>query len=391
MAVSTVPAASSSRAFGAHSTWREVDWILLFLVFALASWSCLTLMSATHSPNDTGGLSSWFSPIVLRQLVFVCAGFALIALLAAIDFQWWMHLQFWIYSACIAALVAVLALGKEVNGAKSWIGTEAIRIQPSEFTKFGVILVLAAFLCRRQDRIREAGTVVWSLVYLAPLLLLILKQPDFGTMMAVLCIWLGMLFFGGARWQHLLAVILVGSVVFGAAWQGGILKPHQKDRLSVFLNPDPTSDVAKREGYHITQSLIAIGGGQITGQGWAKGMQNRAGYVPEKTTDFIFAVVAEELGFAGSALLVFLYLCLLLRSAQVAMTTDNYFGVLIAGGWTALIGFHAIVNLGMTMRVMPITGVPLPFFSYGGSSFLAFAMCIGLLQSISLRRHRLSF
>lgn len=389
MAVSTAPT-TSSRSFGAHSTWREVDWLLLLLVFAISTWSCLTLMSATHS-NEASGFSSYFSSTVVRQLIFILAGFSLIALLAAIDFQWWMHLQFWIYTACIAMLIAVLAFGKEVNGAKSWLGKEPFTFQPSEFTKFGVILVLAAFLCRRQDRIREGATVFWSLIYLAPLFLLILKQPDFGTMISVICIWLGMLFFGGARWQHLLAVILIGSIAFGAAWQGGVLKPHQKDRLAVFLNPDPTSEVAKREGYHITQSLIAIGGGQITGQGWTKGMQNRAGYVPEKNTDFIFAVVAEELGFAGGATLIFLYLCLLLRSAYVAMTTDNYFGVLIAGGWTALVGFHAIINLGMTMRVMPITGVPLPFFSYGGSSFLAFAMCIGLLQSISLRRHRLAF
>jgi rod shape determining protein RodA len=251
-------------------------------------------------------------------------------------------------------------------------------------------VTLAAFLCRRQERIHEVSTLLWSLAYLAPLLLLILKQPDFGTMLSVLSIWFGMLFFGGARLMHLGLTVLIGVLMFGAAWRMDVLKPHQKERLAVFLQTDATTRVSKREGYHIKQSQIAIGAGQITGQGWGQGMQNRAGYVPEKTTDFIFAVVAEELGFVGAGLLLVLYLMLLSRSAMLAMTSDNYFGVLIAGGFTALIGFHTIVNLGMTMRVMPITGVPLPFFSYGGSSYLAFSMCVGLLQSIALRRRRLS-
>jgi rod shape determining protein RodA len=210
-------------------------------------------------------------------------------------------------------------------------------------------------------------------------------------MLSVLSIWFGMLFFVGARLWHLGLTLLIGSPDVSArrgAWT--FSNPHQKERLAVFLQTDGTSRTSKREGYHIKQSQIAIGAGQITGQGWGQGMQNRAGYVPEKTTDFIFAVVAEELGFVGAGALLVLYLMFLSRSAMLAMTSDNYFGVLIAGGFTALIGFHAIVNLGMTMRVMPITGVPLPFFSYGGSSYLAFSMCVGLLQSIALRRRRLS-
>jgi len=171
-------------------------------------------------------------------------------------------------------------------------------------------------------------------------------------------------------------------------WHSGRLKPHQKARLAVFLDTNPSSEDARDAAYQITQSQIAIGGGQITGQGWGKGMQNRAGYVPEKTTDFIFAVVAEELGFAGAAALLMAYLVLLSRAALVALGTENYFGALIAGGFTTLLAFHTIVNLGMTMRLMPITGVPLPFFSYGGSSYLSFSLCVGLLQSISMRRKR---
>jgi rod shape determining protein RodA len=415
MAVTTVPV-STAPSFG-RSNWRDLDWLMLALVLVLSVWSCFTILSATRPAEETFGArtAATASPAaaanssaavstleslrstrtarssdVTKQAIWIALGLCAIALLITVDFQFLMHMQFWIYVASFASLLLVLAIGKEVNGAKSWITLGPFLLQPSEFTKVATIVTLAAFLCRRQERIRDASTLLWSLAYLGPLLFLILKQPDFGTMLSVLSIWFGMLFFGGARLWHLGLTLLIGVLMFGAAWRMNVLKPHQKERLAVFLQTDGTSRANKREGYHIKQSQIAIGAGQITGQGWGQGMQNRAGYVPEKTTDFIFAVVAEELGFVGAGVLLVLYLIFLSRSAMLAMTSDNYFGVLIAGGFTALIGFHTIVNLGMTMRVMPITGVPLPFFSYGGSSYLAFSMCVGLLQSIALRRRRLS-
>lgn len=177
----------------------------------------------------------------------------------------------------------------------------------------------------------------------------------------------------------------MGILLFGAAWKVGVLKPHQTARLFAFMNPNAAPEAS---GYQLRQSLIAIGGGQLTGQGYGQGMQNQARYVPENQTDFIFTVVAEEFGFVGGATLIAAYLLLLFRTGSLAMLTENYFGVLLCGGFTALIAFHCIINLGMTMRVMPITGVPLPFFSYGGSSFLAFSLGIGLLQSISVHRRR---
>jgi rod shape determining protein RodA len=201
--------------------------------------------------------------------------------------------------------------------------------------------------------------------------------------------------------RHLALIVVCGVTLFTVAWKANdwkwfperakviALKPHQKERLAVFLNPSPTGLEARRAAYQVTQSQIAIGAGQITGQGFGAGMQKRGGWVPENNTDFIFTVVAEELGFAGGALLILLYLALLFRTAWIATATENYFGALIAGGFTTLIAFHAIINLGMTMRVMPITGVPLPFFSYGGSSYLAFASGIGLLQSVIIRHRKM--
>jgi rod shape determining protein RodA len=301
-------------------------------------------------------------------------------------------------------LVLPRSLAPVVNGAKSWIRLGPLALQPAEFCKFALLISLAAFLARRQDRIREFPTLLWSLAYIALPLLLILKQPDFGSMLAVLTIWLGMVYFGGAKLWHLGAVVGAGIVLFAVAWtlsngvvifghkyQKQILKPHQQQRLSVFLQTKPTVEAMQAGGYQIKQSQIAIGSGQLSGQGYGQGMQNRSGYVPENNTDFIFTVVAEELGFAGAAALLALYFVLLLRCASVATATENYFGVLIAGGFTALLAFHTVENLGMTMRVMPITGVPLPFFSYGGSSFLAFSLGAGLLQSIAIRRKRVGY
>jgi rod shape determining protein RodA len=261
-------------------------------------------------------------------------------------------------------------------------------LQPAEFCKFAVVICLAAFLCRRQEKIRELRTVIGSLVFLALPIGLIMKQPDFGTTLGIMSIWFGMMFFGGARLRHLGLIVLIGASLFGYAWHKDKIKPYQKARLSIFLNNNPSKAVSRDAAYQIKQSQIAIGSGQISGQGYGQGMQNRAGYVPENSTDFIFTVVAEEFGFIGGAGLILLYLLLLLRTTTIAMSTDNYFGTLIAGGFTALLAFHTVINLGMTMRVMPITGVPLPFFSYGGSSYLAFSLCAGLLQSITVRQKR---
>jgi rod shape determining protein RodA len=408
------------------SSWRGFDWPLFVLVLLISIWGCFTIISATVAkdevlsarppvaalsgsapltsdsavPTSETGLAGFLRGDGGKQLVWVALGVLLLLALAATDFQWLMYLQGWLYTFNCGLLILVLLIGREINGAKSWIRLGPLALQPAEISKFLVLVTLAAWLCRRQERIRELGTVVLSLVYLAPVLLLIMKQPDFGTMLATLAIWFGMLFFSGARLRHLALVVGCGLALFTVAWKAGewkwfpekakviALKQHQKDRLAVFLNPNPTGREAREAAYQVTQSQIAIGAGQITGQGFGQGMQKRGGWVPENDTDFVFTVVAEELGFAGAALLLLLYLALLLRTAWIATSTDNYFGALIAGGFTMLIAFHAIINLGMTMRVMPITGVPLPFFSYGGSSYLAFAAGVGLLQSVIMRQRK---
>lgn len=405
MAVITSPIAVGSSSV--RGSWRDLDWIMLAVVLVLSVWGCFTIRSATIPREEAAIVRTVPGADVAapapapkterltdttKQIIWIVLGVSVMLALALSNYQWLVHFQFWLYGLNIAFLVLILVLPESlapvINGAKSWIRLGPIALQPAEICKFATIISLAAFLARRQDRIQELSTFGWSLLYLAPALLLILKQPDFGTMLAVLAIWFGMMYFGGARFLHLALVAGVGVLLFGVAWQAGVLKPHQKARLSVFLQKESS---ATREGYQIKQSQIAIGSGQITGQGYGKGMQNRSGYVPENKTDFIFTVVAEEFGFVGATVLLLLYFVLLLRTAGVASSTENYFGVLIAGGFTALLAFHTIQNIGMTMRVMPITGVPLPFFSYGGSSYLAFSMCVGLMQSIAMRSKRGAF
>lgn len=401
-------AAASERA---RSSWRDLDWVMMAVVIVISIWGCFTIYSATMPrdevavartvPGDelasTQQATTVENPKIsdtTKQIAWVVLGVLVMFAVAMTNYQWLVHLQFGLYTLNLAFLVLLLVLPASlvpvINGAKSWIRLGPLALQPAEFCKFAVIVSLAAFLARRQEKIRELSVFGWSLLYLAPALLLILKQPDLGTTLAVLAIWFGMMYFGGARLLHLAGVACLGVLLLGAAWQTGVLKPHQKDRLAVFLERDSAS-LAKREGYQIKQSEIAIGSGQLTGQGYGQGRQNRSRYVPENKTDFIFTVVAEELGFIGAAGLLFLYLILLLRTAAAAASTDNYFGVLIAGGFTALLAFHTVQNIGMTMRVLPITGVPLPFFSYGGSAYLAFSMCIGLVQSVVIRAKRRSF
>ena len=378
MANSNLSTSATISASGRGSIWG-FDWPLWVLVVFLSVWGAFTVISATQTPGAPlmqGGAAS----DAAKQIGFIVLGIGAMTALGFANYRWLMHLQSWLYLLNIAALVAVLFVGREVNGAKSWILVGPLSLQVSEFSKFALLLALSAFVTRRQTRMGEGRTVALSLLYLAPPLLLILKQPDFGTATAVLSIWFGIMFFGGARWQHLLIVALMGTLLMFGAFQTGVLKPHQVARLTAFADPNSS------DNYQLDQSLIAIGGGQLTGQGYREGMQNRAHYVPFNQTDFIFTVVAEELGFLGGALLIGCYFLLLYRATNLALFADNYFGVLLCGGFTALLAFHCLINIGMTMRVMPITGVPLPFFSYGGSSFLNFSLCAGLLQSVSSHR-----
>ena len=371
---------ASSDFIEAHGRRGDFDWVLAFLVVVLALWGAASVFSATRGEPAAAGDAA-------KQVAFIVLGLVAMGAIALSRYRSFVHAQGWLYIGTLLMLALVLVLPRSVapliNGAKSWIRLGPISLQVSEFAKFALLVCLAAFWARRQKEARNGRTLLLSLAYLLPPLLLVLKQPDFGTAMAILSIWLGVSFFAGARALHLLLTIGIGAALFVGAWNGGVLKPHQKERLAVFLNPDTN---LRGGGYQLNQAQIAIGGGQVTGQGFGKGLQNRAHYVPENQTDFVFTVVAEEWGFLGGALLLLMYLALLWRTAKLAGEGDSYFGTLLCGGFSALLAFHCLINIGMTMRLMPVTGVPLPFFSYGGSSFLAFSLGAGACLSVSARR-----
>ncbi|MCJ7751164.1 MAG: rod shape-determining protein RodA, partial [Armatimonadetes bacterium] len=283
----------------------------------------------------------------------------------------------------------------------------SFRLQPSEFAKIAVILSLAAFLSRRMDAIGELRGVLPSLLVPAGPVLLVLVQPDFGTALVMIAIWFGAVYLAGAKARHLGAVFAAGLALFALMWnldrlpldrmgpkplavvvEKVALKDYQKRRLTIFLNPqaDPLG-----AGYHIIQSRVAIGAGKVFGRGLFRGTQSRLRFIPERHTDFIFSVVGEELGLVGASVMLFLYLFVFWRGLRIALRARDSLGSLLAAGAISMLIFHTVVNIGMSVNVMPITGLPLPFVSYGGSNLLASFIAFGLLQNVHMRRDRIIF
>jgi rod shape determining protein RodA len=289
----------------------------------------------------------------------------------------------------------------------SWIAIGSFRLQPSEFAKIAVILSLATFLGRRVEEIQSVRVVLLSLLIPAAPVLLVVLQPDFGTALVVVAIWFGALYLAGARVAHLGVVLVGGLALFALMWNmdrlttnrilpgpvAGIaskaaLKDYQKQRLAIFLKPqaDPLG-----AGYHVIQSRVAIGSGQLAGRGLFRGSQSRLRFIPERHTDFIYSVVGEELGLVGAAAMLLLYLFLFWRGLRVAIRARDALGSLLAAGAISMLIFHTVVNIGMSVNIMPITGLPLPFVSYGGSNLMASFIAFGLLQNVHMRRDRMLF
>jgi rod shape determining protein RodA len=383
---------------------KKIDFLLLAAVVLLSLWGCLTIYSAKdyREPTATQAGRARFvasgntaeatfppaSSFAKKQAVWLVVGLCLMAGLMRVDYHLWGMASRWIYLANVLFLLLVLVVGREVKGAQRWIFLGPVQLQPSEFAKVAIILTLAVFLHKNYERIHQPKTVLWGGAHILLPWLLIFKQPDLGTSLTFIAIWFGMMFVAGARWWHLGTVLLCGILLFAIAWKMDVIKPYQKSRLTAFLNAEA---VANKEGYHITQAQIAIGAGGLHGQGLFRGSQNRLNFIPEDYTDFIFPVVAEEWGFVGSVVLLCLYFVVLWRGLTLMRESESVYGSLVAGGIFSLLAFHIFVNVGMTLRLTPITGVPLPFFSYGGSAMLTFLIAVGILESIAIRRQRMMF
>ena len=361
---------------------KNFDFTLVLAALAIVAFGCATIYSASSG----GGRGTGY---VEKQVVFALLGLAAGAILASIDHAIYHRCAGKLYGVTLLALVAVLKLGHESKGAQRWIGIGSFQLQPSEFAKIALIIALAVFFVKRHEEIRGLKAFALSFAYLAVPTLLIFKQPDLGTSLVLLAIWVTMAFVAGTDIRNILLFAGAAAALGLVAWNvPGLMKDYQKARVSSFINPaaDPLGS-----GYHVTQSRIAIGSGQILGKGYLRGTQRELRFIPEQHTDFVFTVVGEETGFVGASVLVGLFFLLLWRALNIMAATEDATGRAIAAGIAGMFFFHVFVNIGMTLGIMPVTGVPLPLFSYGGSSMMSNLMAIGLLEGISMRRHRISF
>jgi rod shape determining protein RodA len=366
----------------------RLDWLLMLAVAGLLVVGTLLVWSATVNREDlTGGDPSAY---LKKQLVNIAIGVVLGVMIIATDHRWVRILAPLVYVASVVGLVLVLVMGSTINGSRSWLMLGGLSIQPAEFAKFAVVIGMALLVAERTEgswKQRDVGhlDVLGMLGIAAVPAGLILLQPDLGTMLVLSATVFGAVAISGAprRWL----VGLVSGAVAGAvlAVQAGVLEDYQVDRFLAFTNPglDP-----RGAGYNTEQARIAIGNGGVFGQGLFDGSQTRAGFVPEQHTDFIFTVAGEELGLLGAALVIALLGIVLWRALSIAVHADDLFGRLAAGGIACWFGFQAFQNIGMCLGIMPVTGVPLPLVSYGGSSMFAGLMAIGLLQNIHLRTDR---
>ena len=361
---------------------RRMDFTLIAATLAIILMSLVIIGSATHI-NEISGQRYWF---VQRQGIFALLNCALAFFLMNFDYKMLQRYGNRLYIFNLVMLLAVMFLGHSALGAQRWIQLGPITLQPSEFAKLIMIISLAHLLDSREERMKS----VWDLMPVAAFVvvpfLLVLKQPDLGTSLVFLAILLGMVFVAGIDGKLLLKIMGLGAACLPVFWL--FLKDYQKSRLTVFMDPnvDPLG-----AGYHIIQSKIAIGSGQLFGKGLFNGTQSQLNFLPENHTDFIFAVVGEELGFVGSVAILLLYFLLLYRGVQTAKNARDKFGTLLAAGITSMMAFHVLVNVGMTIGIMPVTGIPLPFMSYGVSALTTNLVSIGILLNIQSRQQKLMF
>jgi rod shape determining protein RodA len=359
--------------------FARLDPILLFGGIALIAFSIYTLGVATS--EDVPGNPYYY---VVRQSIYAVVGIALMLAVARIDYSRFRELRVGIYTAMIGLIVLVLMLGEATRGSRRWIELPFFTFQPSELGKVLLVITLAAFVIDRARRVSERQRTVRLLALgLFPAALVFL-QPDLGTALVYGVITLAVLFIAGVRWTHFAALLggvaAMGAIVLVIAPAVGtpILADYQQERLTAFLHP---SDDPADSSYQINQALIAVGSGGKTGRG-DDATQTNQGFLPERHTDFIFAVVGERFGFVGAAFLLSLYALLIWRALRIMTLSKNLYGSMIAGGIAAMLMFQVFVNVGMNLGIMPITGIPLPLMSSGGSSVIVTFLALGLLQSI---------
>jgi len=354
--------------------WRTIglprtDFVLVAATLLIFGVGLLAL----YSFSETIAGNIYFG----KQLAVGIVGIALMLFVGTLDYRHFARMSTPLYFLMLATLFFVLLFGTEIRGTVGWIAVGGFQIQPVEFAKLVLILFLASFISKKHSELGEWTRLIASLFLSALLILLVMQQPDLGSSLVLAFIWLSMILVSGIRWKHFLVLGCLGLALVGASWF--FLADYQKARLQTFMNPelDPQGS-----GYNVLQSMVAVGSGGLSGKGIGHGSQSQLNFLPEKHTDFIFAVISEELGLIGGGLILFLYILFLYRIMRIAEMARDNTGYLIAVGILAMFFIHVLVNLGMNMGFLPVTGLPAPFLSYGGSALLAFFLALGLLLSV---------
>ncbi len=355
-----------------YVSFRDFDWVLLALVLIICALGIVEIYSAT--------LATKFAGVHIKQIYWVLGGVGLMFLVSVVNYSALINRVPVMYAIAIASLLAVELFGKKYLGARRWVQVGSFHFQPSEWVKLVLILAMAKYFadnrgeCDAQD-IVKAGALVGI-----PMLM-VLAQPDLGTALTYLPIAVMGLFLGGMKAKHGLIILLIGALLAPVGWH--FLKPYQQDRLTSFMEPEADP---QHKGYQVIQSLVAVGSGGIFGKGTAHGSQTQGQFLPVPHTDFIFAAFAEEHGFIGAMGLMLLYFIVLMRLIQNAQTAPDRAGAFVVMGVVAVLAFHILVNVGMVVGFMPVTGIPLPLMSYGGSSVLFMFLALGIVMNVRMRR-----
>ena len=351
---------------------KEFDWLMFVLALALSVIGIVVIYSATRTTGSN-------TNVIVQSFAFGL-GLGMMLFLCFFDYEQFGNAVKYIYIFAVAILIIVLIFGTSGDwGARSWIRFGSIGIQPAELAKVCFILTFSYHLSKVDSRINDIKVLLGLALHLGVLLILIMLEPDLGSSLVFMFMFACMLFVAKISYKYVIAVLGLGAVSLPLIYKF-ILSDYQKQRINVFFDPtiDPLGD-----GYNVIQSKLAVGSGQLWGKGYLQGTQNQMGYLPTKSTDFIFSVFSEEFGFVGAIIIVFLLFWLILRCFRAAQRSDNTYGRYICTGVGAMLLFHVFENVGMCIGLMPVTGIPLPFISYGGPSLLTNMAAIGLVLSVT--------
>ena len=362
-----------------RTIWRHFDLLHLLSMLLLVAIGLVMIYSSydTALPDNTPFLMR----AAMRQALFALLGFGLYLFAAAIDYQVLDTLSIWLYAPVLVLLAITLVLGRTDSGASRWLtANEYFDVQTSELAKIVMILLLARYLGRGREALESPRPFLLSILMLLPPLALIYIQPNFGQTAMLLAIWLGMAFLAGVRWRHLLLLVTMGLLIAPVAWFR--FEPYMRGRIIMFLFPgqDPSG-----ASYNVNQALISIGSGGWLGKGILRGTQSQLHFLRVRHTDFIFSVLAEEMGFLGALLLLALYATLIMRLVRIAKTTPDTYGRLVVVGVACMLFVQTVINVGFNVSILPVTGLPLPLVSYGGSSLVTMMLALGLTQSVAMR------